>query len=233
MRKKVYVINPNGTDNIPLNLNPVLDLPSKCPICETGYANLPLISYFIQSDSSFFAATIYSLHLCPHCEKCFMVTYSASGNYNCLETEISEIFPYPESCTKFPLRISDLSSKFVEIYLQAEKAENSGLSEICGLGYRKALEFLVKDYAIRFHPDKENQIKTSMLAQCISDFIDNPRIKSLAKASAWIGNDETHYVRKHENYNLNHLKAFIQATVSYIDSELAYLEAESLLTNPR
>ena len=49
------------------------------------------------------------------------------------------------------------------------------------------------------------------------------------KASAWIGNDETHYQRKHENYDINHLKSFIHATVSTIDSDLEVINAQQLL----
>lgn len=74
------------------------------------------------------------------------------------------------------------------------------------MGYRKSLEFLIKDYAIAFHPDKETDIVKSQLSPCINEYIDNKRIKSLATASAWIGNDETHYTRKHEDYNVEHLK---------------------------
>ena len=73
----------------------------------------------------------------------------------------------------------------------------------------------------------------AVLSPCINTYIDNPRIKTLATASAWIGNDETHYVRKHEDYNLEHLKIFISATVSFINSELSYLKAEQLLNTPK
>ncbi len=118
---------------------------------------------------------------------------------------------------------------FVKIYNQAEISENSGCLEICGLGYRKALEFLVKDYAIKFNPDDEESIKKQMLSPCINHYIDNPRIKTLATASAWIGNDETHYIRKHDDYDLHHLKTFIAALVSHIDSEFSYLKAVNLL----
>ena len=141
--------------------------------------------------------------------------------------------PCSEDKTSFSDKINSLSPNFVEIYHQSEKAENMGLTEICGLGYRKALEFLVKDYAITFNPGDSDTIKRKLLSPCINDHIDNKRIKSLATASAWIGNDETHYIRKHEDYNLGHLKAFISAIVSYIDSELSYLEAESLLNKPK
>ena len=99
------------------------------------------------------------------------------------------------------------------------------------MGYRKALEFLIKDYAISLKSNESDKISKMTLSQVIDEFIDNKKIKTLARASAWIGNDETHYQRKHENYDVNHLKSFIQATVSTIDSDLEVIKAEKLLNN--
>lgn len=68
------------------------------------------------------------------------------------------------------------------------------------------------------------------LAQCIDQYINGSQLKSLAKASAWLGNDKTHYVKKHTNYGLPKLKAFITAFITYIDAELAYQESQDLLS---
>src|ERR1043166_3097052 len=47
-------------------------------------------------------------------------------------------------------------SKFIKTYLQSLVAESNGLDEIAGMGYRKAIEYLVKDWAIQNKPeDKE------------------------------------------------------------------------------
>ena len=86
-------------------------------------------------------------------------------------------------------------------------------------------------YAISIHPEHKSQIESSQLARCIADFIDNEKIKTLAKASAWLGNDETHYIRKHQNHNIQDLKRFIKATVAYIDSEFSFTEAFEFLNN--
>lgn len=126
-------------------------------------------------------------------------------------------------------RLKKVSEDFVKIYTQSHKAEQLGFDKICGMGYRKALEFLVKDFAINLHPKEVEKIKKQTLAQCIENFIDSPKIKTLSKASAWIGNDETHYCRQHEDYNIDHLKAFINAIVSYINSELELKKAEQLV----
>ncbi|MDD6467094.1 MAG: hypothetical protein PUF50_02820, partial [Erysipelotrichaceae bacterium] len=85
---------------------------------------------------------------------------------------------------------------------------------------------LVKDYAIHIHPEDQEDILSKTLGNVIEKYIDNKRIKSLAKASAWIGNDETHYQRKNEDYNVQHLKSFIHAATSFIDSDLEAIKAD-------
>ena len=123
--------------------------------------------------------------------------------------------------------IKQLSPGFVETYTQAESAESQQLFQICGPGYRKALEILVKDYLCHIYPDDTEKIQSEPLGASINR-IESTRIKTLAQRSTWIGNDETHYVRKHEDLGLPEMKRFIKAMLTYIDSELAFEEAESI-----
>lgn len=216
-----------------------IPLPTQCPVCSIAYSNEPLTSYHVESENFYGnnETSVYAVYFCPHCNNLFLVHYHISNRTYSYERYRSGYiaYTYPASTaeTLFTDRIKALSPKFVEIYHQSEKAENGGLTELCGMGYRKSLEFLIKDYAIAFHPDKETDIVKSQLSPCINEYIDNKRIKSLATASAWIGNDETHYTRKHEDYNVEHLKLFVSSAVSYIDSELAYRMAENLLSTPK
>lgn len=213
-----------------------LPIPNHCPCCHTALIPTHLSSSHIDNGMPEKNSKLVSLYLCPKCEDYFLAHYSiftTSSNIYIPSGNLSYLTPYGDEQTVFSDKINSLSPNFVKIYHQSEKSEHIGLTEICGLGYRKALEFLVKDYAITFNPDKIDSIKSTMLSPCINEYIDNQRIKSLATASAWLGNDETHYVRKHDDYNLKHLKAFISAIVSYIDSELSYLEAESLLNKSK
>lgn len=208
-----------------------IELPHICPHCGKGMEAKPLTGYYIYSN---IMPRLFVLFYCPICEMCFVGVYTASHDFNFSCSNVFEhTFPECKTATSFSEEILNLSPRFVTIYNQSETAENHGLSEICGLGYRKSLEFLVKDYAIYLHPDKESDIKIQPLAKCIENFIDNPKIQSTAKASAWLGNDEAHYIRKHENFDLKHLKAFIKATVSYVDSELSLITANELLNSPR
>lgn len=219
------IADPKFSDSIDI------EFPHQCPLCQNGIDAKLLSAFYIGAIN---CHHLFILYFCPVCEMCFVGFYvMRSSNYGNSSANLVNFFPYSEEKTAFSSKISSLSPNFVNIYNQAEKAEHIGLNDICGLGYRKALEFLVKDYAIAFNPDNESDIKKQMLSPCINSYIDNRRIKSLATASAWIGNDETHYLRKHEDYNIGHLKAFISAIVSYIDAELSYLEAESLLSKSK
>ena len=107
------------------------------------------------------------------------------------------------------------------------------MTSICGMGYRKALEFLIKDYAIFKNPLPQfrDEIIRLPLMQCINKYIEDERLTSLAKASAWIGNDETHYTKQHPAYTLANLKVFINAFVTFIDADLAYEDAQNLLNS--
>ena len=97
------------------------------------------------------------------------------------------------------------------------------------MGYRKALEILIKDYAIEKDPDKE-EIKKAFLANCINSYIKSDKIQALSKASAWIGNDETHYEKRHIEYSIQELKLFIDAVVATIETDIAYEKATALLS---
>ena len=66
------------------------------------------------------------------------------------------------------------------------------------------------------------------LAACIKKYIDNTNINTLAKKAAWIGNDETHYVRKHSDRDISDLKKFIDAMVYFVAMILITEDAESI-----
>ena len=116
----------------------------------------------------------------------------------------------------------------MKIYNQALQAETIGLNEIAGLGYRKSVEFLIKDYAIYKNPEKEEEIKNTWMKVCIEKYIDNDNIKLLAERSDWIGNDEAHYVRKQEDRDIKDMKKFIKAMVYFIGMTLITDDAASM-----
>lgn len=59
-----------------------------------------------------------------------------------------EVSYIPPVLTDIPDNVSEISERFGEIYKQSLQAKEYGLNEIYGMGLRKSLEFLVKDFAI-------------------------------------------------------------------------------------
>lgn len=130
---------------------------------------------------------------------------------------------HPRHVPKYPFstELANLSPAFVEIYGQAEISEALGLGQVCGLGYRKAVEFLVKDYCLSRRPVGEHlSILSTPLAQCISRFVDDHRIKDVANRAAWLGNDEGHYVRKWIDRDVTDLKLLIRLLCNWIESSI-------------
>jgi len=208
-----------------------IDLPNKCPHCKV--ANIPFFvdSYFVPNRfaNNLFISTGF---VCPGCEKFYYASYIAQDRVERPNLHYISIIPLSSADKEdFSQNINEISPMFCSIYNEAYAAEQQGLNEICGMGYRKALEFLVKDFAIRNNPSDDEAIKAKALGRCIEEYIDNQRIKSLAKASAWLGNDETHYERRLQGYDLENLKAFIKALVSIIETECSILSAEQLISS--
>ncbi|WP_394179572.1 hypothetical protein [Marinomonas posidonica] len=121
---------------------------------------------------------------------------------------------------KFDERISKISPDFIEIFNQSSNAENSGLSHVCGMGYRKALEFLIKDYCVSLYSDSSEKIMKMRLMNCIDKYITDINIKECATRAVWLGNDETHYQRKWQDKDISDLKLLIDLVIHWVVSDL-------------
>lgn len=159
---------------------------------------------------------------CPSCHKIFMIEYSAQLLIQ-QGMAIENIFPIAFEEKVFEDEILFLSPDFVKIYNQALEAESYNLDAIAGPGYRKALEFLIKDYIISLNIAKEEIVKNTLLGTCINNWIKNEEIQDMARCASWIGNDETHYDRKWENKDINDLKILIEITTKWIELKIKAL----------
>ncbi|MEI7482772.1 MAG: hypothetical protein WCK75_10545 [Elusimicrobiota bacterium] len=128
-----------------------------------------------------------------------------------------------------PEMVGKLSQKFSEIMRQAAEAEFYSLNQVAGPGYRKALEFLIKDFVIsradKLGTNKE-MVSKMQLGQCINDFIIDPMVKKTAQRAAWLGNDETHYLRLWGEKDISDLKTLIKLACNGIDNQILAEEYE-------
>ena len=202
----------------------------QCPRCNAAIAPVYRGGAFKRFQYKYEKVARIEFYLfCPHCEHSFIGTYFAncnSGKYS--DAAIKAVEPLVPVKQAFNSNIEKLSPQFVEIYNQALAAESYGLNEIAGLGYRKALEFLVKDFSVCFNPDDTETIKSMPLSSCIRKYIDDDGINSLVEKATWLGNDEAHYVRKHIDRDTNDMKTFITASVHLISLKLVVEDAKSM-----
>ena len=188
----------------------------KCPFC--GVINIPEYLFLKNVERSDFL-NVFTQCTNPTCRNMFITQFSTVGVRKPVFTKILPT-ALPEKRT-FSDIISELSPIFCEIYNQAYIAEQTNLMQICGTGYRKSLEFLIKDYLISTLPaDQHEAIKNKFLNNCIRDNISNINIKTVASRAVWLGNDETHYTRKWEDKDINDLKSIIELTLHWIESEI-------------
>lgn len=197
-----------------------IDTPSTCPHC--GRTMSPQhVGESSSSDKSPYSnkghfSVIFRCSF-EDCLKYFVVEYIHSEPSRGIAVDYSY---RPPIKVRLPENVEKVSPTFVEIYSQATVAESEKLDQIAGVGYRKAAEFLIKDYVISKNPDDEETIKKNMLGKVISDYLsDFPKLQALAKSVAWIGNDETHYVRRQNNKDLQDLKRFILASAQFIAAD--------------
>lgn len=207
------------------NINVESEAPIACPFCHMG-----MEPKFISHSTEGPISQVFMK--CSLCKNSFIGKYENRGNIHYFK----EFYEYktPEPKKEFSKEIMKISKNFTLIYSESEIAEEKKLTQICGAGYRKAFEFLIKDYLIgkldSKAPDygqKKKAIIDKFLGDCISEDIENPRIKEMAQRAAWLGNDETHYTKKWDGKDLSDLKKLIEIVTHFIDMEaisVSYLE---------
>lgn len=195
------------------------DIPSKipetCPVCGHDI-ELIKVKWVHARNSNFYMCS------CPRkqCRAVFVYALDNSG----------EIKSFPDSDLTNGISKSVLGTfpDFKEIYLQARQAEMFNLDSMYGMAYRRALEFLVKGYLIKFGIKTEEEAYDMQLHSAI-DLLDNKDIQYLARASSWLGNDQAHTVKKWPEYDVDDLKSFIVAFASFVSFKINAKKANDLI----
>lgn len=133
--------------------------------------------------------------------------------------------------------IEEISEDYYSILDQALAAETHRLDLIAGMGYRKALEYLVKDYVTINCRNAYREAKAAndeaALAKALSEYeailaqplgkiiklIPHELTKQVADRCAWLGNDETHYSRKWSAHDVEDLKELLGIVASFLSND--------------
>lgn len=176
----------------------------------------------------------FLLFKCPYCENLILRLFDVRKERETGRFRRIGILKKQYKKTKnvtFPESIKAISPRFISVYSQSFHSEQQGLDELSGMGYRKALEILVKDYAICKFPNDSESIAKKSFQDALSR-IDTHEIKVLGQVATKIGNDETHYYRKHD-WKVSELKNYIESIIFFITSDLDFDQADVRLSQDR
>ena len=205
-----------------------VEIESTCPICHKAgkpeYANGCLIRSFNEKEKPL----LFTVWYCTNCKQYYVSLYHMKSSLKNVEKDVR--YPYPKEIEEglIPQDVKDKYPDFSKIFSEASKCEKQGLFTIAGTGYRKALEFLVKDYLQKEQNLTKEAIGECRLEKCCQKIEFEP-IQKLANAATWLGNDETHYVVKHPEYDIDQMKSFLYALISSIHNKYELEKAEELL----
>ena len=206
-----------------------------CPNCDT--LQRPVFKNHVFANGK-----LYLLCYCEECKNVFIAAYNCHRDLNINYAEVYIVDSFCKAYqsfyknSNFSNYINGLSPMFVKVYDQALTADSFGLDEIAGMGFRKALEFLVKDYAISLFPNEREHIEKMHLSDTI-DKINYQPITDIAKPCIKVLNDETHYFRKFEKVEVANINKLILAIVGilsakFIASEIVIPTSDDSSTPP-
>ena len=204
----------------------LFELPDICPWCNKGISPIPLTKTRAAEGNEF-----GFILACPVCKHLFLSLHIIHQNrWGGLSSQRVSNPPFRLPPMPIPSEIKQHYPDFYQIYEQASIAEIGGLDKICGMAYRKALEILVKQYLIQQSPDNEEEMLNEPLGRSITR-IPFEKIRNLAKAISWIGNDQTHTVQKHPDYNVPEMKKFMLALCHLIVAEYVADDASDFVSS--
>lgn len=195
--------------------------PIICPHCGISTDFILSSAAILQSDDSLFLVGIYK------CTDCAEQTLSISARRLDAPDEAKNIFVYPESNVELfdNDNLRALSERFMDIYNQAEMSEFAGSLELAAIGYRSALEVLIKDFAIRELGKPEDEVIKKNLFDAISCYMPNESLANSADVVRILGNDYTHYKRKYPEHDFALLK-------NYMEIFLKSIEVQYMIKHP-
>ena len=188
-----------------------------CPVCKKE-AQVSLDHALIQINGRWL---IYGKFSCCGCSAVFSVP--AIGNTVDAANSDWKVETY-KAFSRFPDIINTISPRFVKVYLEAEEARKLNLLEICGGGYRKALEILIVDYLIYQYPDESKRIiKLGTMGNRIKEYFEakgDTHLMDMTNLAFMFGNDQVHYKKifqgKTPGEELDFLEAMIESIVGCI-----------------
>lgn len=114
--------------------------------------------------------------------------------------------------------LSSISERFIDMYNQALQSEFVGNIELAAIGFRTALEILIKDFAINELGKDPDAVSKKKLCDAIGEYLlGQQELVATADVVRILGNDYTHYKRKFPEHDFELLKGYMNIFLKQIE----------------
>ncbi|WP_436341490.1 hypothetical protein ACSF83_04355 [Lactobacillus johnsonii] len=172
--------------------------------------------------------SFFLTHRCPSCNHEHYSLQFISPDRSGKETQLWVLYP-SNTLTNFSENLTKFSPRFIDLYHQAETAENNGNLDLAGMGYRAAEEVLIKDFALAFSGESKEDIAKLKLNDAISHYFKDDEASLISTDVVRInGNDFTHWNRP-ANFDL---KTQLEQIKQYLKIYIARVDYHLMIKNP-
>jgi len=218
-----------------------LEEPRMCMHCRnTGQQKYIELALITGTSNKYDAVGIYG---CEFCKETTISFYNYEDILVPKEMEFDKTYvPILVTRDYLPKDLTNISiskkmqtnyNDFYEIYSQAKVAEENDLYHLAGMGYRKSIEFLVTDFLKDYSEDENVTVEwlenaSTRLGNKIKK-LPSKKLRNIANAISYLGNDEAHYTIRHPDYDISDMKRFIALLINEFESEFIYEDIENFI----
>ena len=190
-------------------------MPNQCPYCQRNNHVQP--QRVLELPISVGDTAVLVSTKCNECGKNYIVIFQKSSDGR--QLDFLQLVPILSEEADLE-SLFELSPAFEEIHRQTTQAYQMGFGRLAVIGFRTALEILMKDFVI-FDLDKDkgaDDIGKLNLNNLIQQYFKVFEEKDFARAIQALGNDSTHYINKHPDYSAKDVESYYRMFVSIIKS---------------
>lgn len=193
-----------------------LQKPMLCPHCN-AYEDGQIIAknFWPYVDGCYMGVVAYR---CTHCRNPYLVIYKIDPKAK--RTTFEQFFPTFHAVEYTNERLEKISPRFIDSYNQALRAEAIKDFELAAIGYRHAVECLVKDYAITELKKDRKEVAGKRLVDAIGEYLGEKDLVATADVIRILGNDYAHYERKYPEHDFELLKSYMKIFTSLVETKL-------------
>ena len=188
-------------------------MPNQCPYCQKNNHVQPekILELPLCTDDT---AILVSAK-CNECGKHYIVIFQRSKDKR--QLDFLQLVPILQENAEYE-DLFALSPAFEMIHRQSMQAYQIGLGRLAVIGFRTAIEVLMKDFVISELGEDREKVAPISLNNMIQQYFKSLEDRDYARAVQALGNDCTHYINKHGDYSARDVMTYYQTFVGIINS---------------